>query len=73
MAVPYIQTRSHTGKRFFQDLGNGQRLEMVLIHGGTFMMGSPEDEALREDNEGPQHKVTVSTFLMGRYPVTQVQ
>jgi len=36
-------------------------------------MGSPEDEPEREDCEGPQHEVTVPTFLIGRYPVTQAQ
>jgi formylglycine-generating enzyme required for sulfatase activity len=42
--------------------------EMILIPGGTFLMGSSEIT-----HEGPQHEVTVSPFLMGRYPVTQVQ
>ena len=73
MSVSYIQKRKHAGKRFFEDLGNGQQLEMVLIPGGRFTMGSPDDEEGREDNEGPQHDVTVPTFFMGRYPVTQAQ
>ena len=42
--------------------------EMILIPGGTFLMGSSEIT-----HEGPQHEVTVSPFLMGRYPVTQAQ
>ena len=46
---------------------------MVLIRGGTFTMGSPETEEQRESREGPQHNVTVPTFFMGRYPVTQAQ
>jgi formylglycine-generating enzyme required for sulfatase activity len=45
----------------------------MLIPGDTFTMGSPPDELGRWDDEGPQHEVTVSTFLMGRYPVTQAQ
>ena len=44
---------------------------MVRIHGGTFTMGSPVSESGREKDEGPQHKVTVSSFYMGRYEVTQ--
>ena len=48
-------------------------LQMVLIPGGTFTMGSPEDEPDREDSEGPQHQVTVPAFFMGRYPITQAQ
>jgi formylglycine-generating enzyme required for sulfatase activity len=43
---------------------------MVLIHGGTFIMGSPENEIDRDDDE-PQHKVTVSSFYMGRTEVNQ--
>ena len=47
---------------------------MVLlpIEPGTFLMGSPEDEAGRYADEGPQHSVTLSrSFWLGRYPVTQ--
>jgi formylglycine-generating enzyme required for sulfatase activity len=45
--------------------------EMVMIPPGEFMMGSPEDEAGRYEEEGPQHKVTISqSFAIGRYAVT---
>jgi len=56
-----------------EDLGNGVTLEMVYIPKGTFMMGSPETEKQRSNDESPQHKVTVPTFFMGKYPVTQAQ
>jgi formylglycine-generating enzyme required for sulfatase activity len=39
---------------------------MVLINGGTFVMGSPFDEAGRSDDE-VQHRVTVSSFYMGKH------
>jgi formylglycine-generating enzyme required for sulfatase activity len=58
-------------KYFVEDLGNGVTLEMVQIPGGTFMMGSPETEAGRYNDESPQHQVTVPDFFMGKYPVTQ--
>ena len=48
-------------------------LDLMLIPGGTFTMGSPPDELGRYDDEDPQHEVSVSPFLMGRYPVTQAQ
>jgi len=46
---------------------------LILIKGGTFMMGSPEDEPERSENEGPQHEVRLNPFYIGRYPVTQAQ
>lgn len=41
---------------------------------GRFLMGSPEDEIGRYEDEGPQHEVTISRgFWMGETPVTQHQ
>jgi formylglycine-generating enzyme required for sulfatase activity len=62
-----------TTEGFSEDLGNDTLLEMVLIPSGEFLMGSPEDELERRANESPQHRVTVSTFLMGQYPITNAQ
>ncbi|MEA5595700.1 SUMF1/EgtB/PvdO family nonheme iron enzyme [Rivularia sp. UHCC 0363] len=56
-----------------EDLKNNTTLDMVVIPGGSFMMGTPKDEKNRMDNESPQHQVTVQSFLMGKYPVTQAQ
>jgi formylglycine-generating enzyme required for sulfatase activity len=56
-----------------ENIGNGVSLEMVKIPGGRFLMGSPDTEAGRERNEGPQHYVDVPEFLMGKYVVTQGQ
>ncbi|WP_346293795.1 formylglycine-generating enzyme family protein [Sphaerothrix gracilis] len=58
---------------FTENLGDGISLDLMLIPSGTFTMGSPDREPERLSREGPQHSVTVPTFLMGRYPVTQVQ
>ena len=56
-----------------ENIGNGVSLEMVKIPGGRFLMGSPDTEAQRYDNEGPQHYVDVPEFFMGKYAVTQGQ
>ena len=49
------------------------KIEMVLIPAGKFIMGSPESEENREDNER-QHEVTLTKpFYMGKYEVTQEQ
>ena len=56
-----------------EDLGNGISLELVEIPGGEFWMGSPEVEEGSNWWERPRHKVKVSPFLMGKYPITQAQ
>ena len=58
---------------FPEDVGGGVILEMILIPGGKFLMGSPTKEAERLNSENPQHLVTVAQFFMGKYPVTQAQ
>ena len=68
-----ISRNQESARQKIEDLGDGIELEMVYIPGGTFMMGSPENEEERRDDEGPQHNVTVSPFFMGKYPVTQGQ
>lgn len=68
-----LRPETKTNQRFFEDLGNNVKLEMVLIKAGTFMMGSPDTEIDRSKSESPQHSVTVSQFFMGRYPITQSQ
>jgi len=56
-----------------EKLSNEIVLEMVLIPGGTFLMGSPETESGGMNNEKPQHSVTIKPFLIGKYPITQAQ
>ncbi|MBE7504328.1 MAG: SUMF1/EgtB/PvdO family nonheme iron enzyme [Verrucomicrobiales bacterium] len=46
--------------------------DMVWIEPGTFLLGSPANEAGRSPVEGPQTRVTLTSgFFMGRYEVTQ--
>jgi formylglycine-generating enzyme required for sulfatase activity len=50
--------------------GVTQRLRWIVP--GRFLMGSPEDEPGRYDNEGPVHQVTISTgFWLFDTPCTQ--
>jgi formylglycine-generating enzyme required for sulfatase activity/type II secretory pathway predicted ATPase ExeA len=53
--------------------GGPPELDLVEIPGGTFEMGSPEDEEGRFDDEGPLQPVTVDSFLLARTPVTNGQ
>ena len=43
---------------------------MIPIPGGTFMMGSSENEVGRNEDEGPQRLVKVDSFWMGAYELT---
>jgi formylglycine-generating enzyme required for sulfatase activity len=66
-----IKKESKQSQYFSQDLGNDITLEMVAIPGRTFTMGSPAGEG--DNDEKPQHQVTVPPFFMGKYPITQAQ
>ncbi len=44
--------------------------DMVKLPGGTFYLGSPEQEQGRDSDEGPRISVTVGSFYMGVYEVT---
>ena len=44
--------------------------EMVPIPGGTFFMGSPEDESERSEDEGPQVEVQIAPFWMAKTELT---
>ncbi len=68
-----IKRRQQSAQYFVEQLNKRVSIEMMLILGGEFIMGSPETELNSEDSERPQHKVTVPTFFMGKYPVTQEQ
>jgi formylglycine-generating enzyme required for sulfatase activity/uncharacterized caspase-like protein len=67
------QRQQRSAEYWRESLGQGVDLDLVLIPGGTFMMGSPVEEKDSRDEERPQHKVSVPSFWMGKYPVTQAQ
>ena len=68
-----IHTKKNKAFSFLEPLGKGLEIEMVKIPGGTFKMGSPENELKRYEYESPQHQVTVQPFFIGKYQVTQEQ
>ena len=47
--------------------------DMVELPGGRFVMGSPESEANRSGNEGPQREVTLRPFAISATEVTRAQ
>lgn len=51
---------------------NGENFEMVLVEGGTFMMGGTKEQGKDcEENEKPVHEEKVDSFYIGKYEVTQ--
>jgi formylglycine-generating enzyme required for sulfatase activity len=54
-------------------LAPGVKLEMVEIPAGVFLMGSGSAEPEKRENETPQHEVSLNSFALGRFPVTQAE
>ena len=53
---------------------NGTNIEMLLVPGGTFMMGCSTGDAECSGDESPAHQVTLTNaFYMGKTEVTQAQ
>ena len=56
-----------------KEITNSIGMKLLLIPKGTFMMGSPETEKGRQENE-TQHEVTISKdYYLGVHEVTQAQ
>jgi formylglycine-generating enzyme required for sulfatase activity len=45
-------------------------LDFVPIPGGEFIMGTPEEEPGRAEDEGPQHRVKLEPFWMAKFETT---
>ncbi len=67
-SVAVSEAEMKTYREVLRDDGLG--FEMVPIPGGTFLMGSPNDEVDRSEDEGPQHEVAIEPFWIGRCEVT---
>ena len=50
---------------------NGVTFKMIAIEGGTFMIGSPNEDAEADPIEKPAHQVSLSSFCIGETEVTQ--
>jgi formylglycine-generating enzyme required for sulfatase activity len=51
-------------------VGHQVSFDLVPIPAGEFLMGSPETEKGRKPDEGPQHKMKIEPFWMGKCEVT---
>ncbi len=71
--IPIYTSQSKSARYFIETLPNNINLEIVEIPAGSFDMGALEQEQESSDSERPQHEVTLGTFRMGKYPITQEQ
>lgn len=51
---------------------NGVTFNMIAVEGGTFTMGATSEQGSDADSNGaPVHQVTLSSYMIGKYEVTQ--
>lgn len=65
--------QTHTAQQYIEELEDGISLSMLVIPARSFFMGSSPTEVSRRKFEGPQHQVSVSSFCMGQFLITQAQ
>lgn len=56
---------------FAQNRIDPLEIEMIYVEGGTFLMGSDDNDESAERIEKPRHEVSVSDFYIGKYEVSQ--
>ena len=64
-----VDVSQATAKQVFRDCPDCP--QMVIVGAGSFVMGAPASEPGFFPIEGPQHKVSVKRFALGRYDVTR--
>ena len=67
-SVSFSAAQGNLQKKYTETItakdGSKYTIDMVLVPGGEFTMGSPAGEAERGDNEGPQRKVRLNPFYL---------
>lgn len=58
-------------QNIIETLPGNSSFEMIYVEGGKFRMGSPESDSEAYDDEKPAHPVKLSSFYLGKFPVTQ--
>lgn len=72
-ALLFVTTVSAQQKGSFVESAAGLEIKMVYVDGGTFKMGSTDDDPDAGVPEKPQHEVTVSSFYISEFTITQAQ
>lgn len=68
-----IKRPDRTAQYFEEEIAEDLSIKMIIIPGGSFMMGAPEGELDSYSDEKPQHLATVPSFAIGQFVVTQAQ
>jgi formylglycine-generating enzyme required for sulfatase activity len=68
--APATLAELEAGNTFRECARRGLCPEMVVIPGGEFIMGSPEDEPGRFSDEGPQREVSIGRLAVGKFEIT---
>jgi formylglycine-generating enzyme required for sulfatase activity len=70
--IPASEAKTQAEMKKYTEVLTGTEVsfEMLPIPGGEFLMGSPDNEPGRGDDEGPQHKMKIAPFWMGKCEVT---
>jgi formylglycine-generating enzyme required for sulfatase activity len=67
------KTERITVSGYEQELAKGLAITVLQIPAGSFQMGSLDTESEHYDAVGPQHRVELQSFFLGKTPVTQAQ
>jgi sulfatase modifying factor 1 len=77
--VPSLPEKKYTNECFIaESVWTGESSgaipeDMISLPGGSFLMGTDYMEALPQDGEGPVRSVTINSFRIDRFPVTNRQ
>lgn len=66
-----IDRQEQQATLFYEQLEGQVNLEMMRIPEGNYWMGTAHKEG--DYRERPQHRVTIASFFLSRFPVTQAQ
>ena len=72
MTKKYLLTGISILTMFITSYGQSKNLviQMVKVEGGKFLMGSPDENKIAENDEQKQHEVTVASFEINRLEVS---
>ena len=70
--IPESEATSEEQMKSYTEVipGTDAKFEVVPIPGGKFLMGSPENEEDRSEDEGPQVEIEIAPFWIGKHEVT---